>query len=280
MMTRSAILKAAVLLTGVLLLGALAIGGAESTLLFNHTFHADDVGMACEDCHDDVTDLAYGDPAMRPDHDTCSMCHEDAIDEDCEYCHAGGEIPDEIVLANDDANRYLGFAHNTHGDVECLDCHMLGEMDVMMPATVDCQSCHEMHEVMPSTHNQSSYLSDHGYDAYAAGGDCAACHEQTSCDECHQGENVLAGTPHPPEWTFTHHLETMYGRECLACHETRNECVTCHRATVPTPHELGPAFANNNGGGSHATDAKGFILQCLVCHDVENSDPVCARCHQ
>jgi hypothetical protein len=131
---------------------------------------------------------------------------------------------------------------------------------------------------LPDDHAALGWLSEHGLDAAFDETSCEACHSQASCDECHQGA-ILQGKPHPPSWLFDHFMEVVYGQDCLVCHETRESCTSCHKAMIPVPHEFGPGYANANDGGAHKEEAEAFMEACVSCHDVEDDDPTCARCH-
>lgn len=291
-MTSTTMKRAAAILLGIFAL--VMVLGAKTPadpILFEHGLHTVNAGMACEDCHMGVADLAAGERAM-PDHDTCSMCHDVEDFDNCGTCHAN---PDEPVAAPPVHGMYEGFAHEAHGDLSCDACH--GELQevadmVRVPVMNDCQTCHlkqsgpmsceachEGEQPVPSDHELPTWSMDHGLEASMATSDCASCHTQQSCDECHQGENIT-GKPHPDGWMFNHFAETSYGGECLACHETRESCTSCHRAMLPIPHEMGPGYANLNGGGLHQYEARDFAETCLSCHDLGGQDPTCARCHQ
>lgn len=275
-MTKKSTIRTLTLLVGLLALISFAIGSGNDPINFSHPLHVEDAEMGCEDCHMTIMETQLGDRIDGPGHDVCESCHD--VDDDCDMCHNGDPDALPVRFAGD---RYTAFAHGVHMDQVCESCH--GETSLehpMLPADADCQMCHEEHDVTPRSHDLAYWHSDHGFDAMMAETECAACHAQESCDECHQGDNVFADDPHPPEWTYTHALETMYGAECLSCHETRDECITCHKGNVATPHDHGPAYANDVNGGDHVDDAKGFILACLACHDIENEDPTCARCHE
>ncbi len=275
-MTTKRSFRILVLLAGLLTMALFAIGAGDNPLNFSHSLHWEMAGLGCEDCHMTIMETQLGDAIERPDHDVCEACHE--VSDDCAMCHNGEPMAMEARFAGD---RYQAFAHGVHIEQDCESCHGMAALDhPLMPADATCQACHEEHDVTPATHAMATWHSDHGFDAMMSEADCAACHTRSSCDECHQGANVLANAPHPPEWLYTHGMETMYGQECLSCHETRDECISCHKTDVATPHGHGPTYANNVTGGDHVDDAKGFILACLACHDIENEDPTCARCHQ
>jgi hypothetical protein len=127
-----------------------------------------------------------------------------------------------------------------------------------------------------------TWLKDHGLEASTGAGDCRACHEPQTCDDCHQGTGIFGarGSPHPPGWKFNHFAEADFGAECLSCHETRETCTNCHRAMMRLPHPLGPAWANPATGGEHKGEFGASPEACLSCHDLGAKDPVCARCHK
>ncbi|GBE30274.1 hypothetical protein BMS3Bbin04_01306 [bacterium BMS3Bbin04] len=276
-MTRQRILRIVLLITGLMTLAWFAVGANNAGITFDHPFHVTDAEMACEGCHVGIMDTQIGDRVVMPDHSVCEMCHDVEDDGECATCHEGEAVAMPARFIGD---QYTNYSHSSHQEFNCDECHgSVATSDPVFPESETCLTCHEHLEATPNTHRLASWHSDHGMDAMMSESECAVCHTQSSCDECHQGENVLANAPHPPEWRFSHGLETMYGQECLTCHETRDECITCHRAVVPTPHDLGPNFANTVNGGAHVDEAKGFILACLSCHDIENDDPTCARCH-
>lgn len=261
--------------------------GRDATLHFDHILHYEDNGMACEDCHADVIGQTSSAERSMPDHDVCSMCHD--TDDDCAMCHVDGDP----VAWPDVEGMYEGFAHSAHDGVDCLTCHgNVSEHEPVVPSMascqechvddngpLDCEACHEGERPEPHDHELATWHVDHGLEASMRGNDCNMCHTQDSCDECHQGEN-LYGTPHPPTWEFNHGIEANWSGECMVCHETRQTCTECHRSTLPVPHPFGLEYANLTDGGDHVEEATSFIEACLACHDVGESDPTCARCHE
>ncbi len=258
-------------------------------LNFDHSLHIVDMEMECSTCHLDIGNAAPGQRSI-PDHDVCSECHD--TDDECGICHVN---PDEPEASTGLPGLYEGFGHKFHNSVECATCH--GDVSEDMahfdyPEMSSCQSCHMSDDApldcgvchngmspQPEDHEMSSWKGmDHGLEASHGTTDCMACHEQITCDSCHQGTTVFA-TPHEPNWIANHFAESAFGGECMVCHETRDECVTCHKAVLGTPHELGPAWANNVDGGEHKEEAEMFMEACISCHDVGNADLTCITCH-
>jgi len=265
---------------------------SQKPIKFNHFLHAEDAGMECSECHKNMAELNAGQRAM-PDHDVCMDCHDVDDDNECAMCHVNPEEPEAMPAIE---GLYEGFAHKTHAKAECLMCHgaMAGEAwQPMIPdmancqdchmtshAALDCGVCHKGHSPEPEDHESHFWAGrEHGLEAANATSDCAACHTEASCEECHQGHN-RTGTPHPESWKFNHGIEAMWSGSCMDCHETRESCTTCHRSMLPIPHEMGIEYANMTNGGDHAEDAKAFSETCLTCHDLGKEEPTCARCHQ
>lgn len=265
----------------------------EKSIIFDHNVHLTDAELSCSDCHLGIQDNAQGKRSM-PDHDICSDCHEVDDDAECATCHIDPDNPE----ASKGGEFYQGFAHKPHlsKNLSCIKCHgdiQKTGIEPTLPAMTDCQSCHLDQSASlnceichlgekpePENHALLSWNSDHGIEASSNTNICAACHDFTSCEECHQGENLF-GKPHPVNWIFNHSVEAVMTSNCMTCHETRESCVECHRAQIPVPHGFGPQFANkDNGGGDHKEEAEAYIDACLNCHDVESDDPTCIRCHE
>lgn len=264
------------------------------TLKFDHYLHVSENGMMCTDCHEAVESLGAGKMAY-PDHDVCSMCHDVEDFDNCGTCHVN---PDEPMPAPRVQGKYEGFAHKVHADeqkLDCTKCHGVVKSagaQMQIPGMKDCQTCHlqangplecaDCHlgaEPKPADHKMATWKHDHGLEATFTTSDCAMCHTQQSCDECHQGE-LLDGRPHPAGWEFNHFTEASYGEDCLVCHETRTFCTDCHKVMTPLPHKLGAEWANYPNGGEHVDEARAFGETCISCHDLGGNDPTCARCHE
>jgi len=259
---------------------------------FSHGFHTTEAGVECQTCHQGIADLAAGQRSM-PGHKICSDCHEVDNKDECGTCHSDPDNPNAIPAMSE---YYHAFSHKIHASkgIQCSVCHgdvassgmqptltdMQGCMDCHQDkdGPLECERCHQGGRPRPSDHILVTWQADHGLEASSGGSNCALCHDQASCDDCHQGVNLF-GSPHPPTWKFNHFVESSYGGECLVCHETHETCTTCHRAIVPRPHPLGPAYANREEGGAHTADAEAFIETCISCHDVAGHDPTCAKCH-
>ncbi|NIA24945.1 MAG: hypothetical protein GWP04_05185 [Gammaproteobacteria bacterium] len=166
-------------------------------LLLNHAEHASS-GVACATCH---TDTAHPEP-LPPPEDACAECHDVKDPSLCDTCHTPGSVGHFFLL---------GYPR---------------------PATPDCDTCH-----LPG-----SIGGHHGglVDAAAFDGSdpgaCAACHEQATCDACHD-------VSHPEDWVATHGSSTVRADRgpCDSCHTIRWCADSCHAGRTIPLREL-PAF--------------------------------------
>ncbi len=176
---------------------------------------------------------------------------------DCERCHTPN-----LTIAQD----------------ACQECHEAGEVEKLILAFRD-QVAQLGLPLPPPDHLQDFHRS-HGPSAQLDPQRCSRCHQESQCQDCHEGEN-LSGSLHPLNFRQTHGFEAQgQEQDCLVCHETRDYCVSCHQAERVLSHPLGAGWANSNGG-AHGEEAEGNLESCLDCHDLGQSDPVCTRpgCH-
>ncbi len=182
--------------------------------------------------------------------------------------------------------------HLIEQEMNCTDCHV----EKQAASKETCSNCHDAADVerlfatfrmdverngapRPASH-ASDWRRAHGAIAGADPGECFVCHEQSTCQDCHEGENIRANI-HPLNYRYIHAFDARgHEQDCLVCHETRDFCVDCHRQTSVLTHPLGPTWANSDGG-EHAEEAEADLESCLACHDMGRDDPVCTRpgCH-
>ncbi len=196
----------------------------------------------------------------------------------------------------------LKFNHKYHTDevgATCIQCHgSAREVKPGIRAVPSHEQCKECHEDdlknactkchvgkegggfgKPVSHLSPDWQKIHGMEAAGKTTECNVCHQQSSCDQCHNGNNVVSGSPHPAGWRFNHATEAAFGGRCYTCHESSEKCVACHRASIPIPHALGSVWANPTTGGEHKDEAEKYMVTCLACHDMGKAEPTCARCH-
>ncbi len=138
------------------------------------------------------------------------------------------------------------FAHADHLEYvenDCAACHREGAESVF-PDLENCLDCHEQEfiddVVFPSlkTHGPVWALNHRPF-AKMSDNNCATCHEQQDCLECHSnagradefgelGNNMI--NVHRSDFQVTHPIAARTDPQlCSSCHETRF-CADCHDA--------------------------------------------------
>ncbi len=305
----------------------------QEIIKFSHTFHQQDVETTCTDCHSTVQESSTAEDRLLPTMEDCENCHDVEDEENCTQCHFEDE---ETWMALEVVSGEIIFNHKLHLEQEsvtCDKCHKnLNEVEFAnaesMPAMQECSNCHNNQQatlecvichtntltLRPVDHS-ADFLTTHKSQARIDQEDCAICHTDYDCAECHEGasligfasgSNVDIQTPfgistngtkgliltrvHELNFRYTHPLQAQ-GRslECTVCHEARNFCQECHEsqgidvAGKPIWHSVPDwgALAGmvGSGGGRHAELAKRDIENCTACHDTQGDDPTCLLCH-
>lgn len=327
-------------IVGVSLLTATTDGTSSASgsgIKFSHKLHAGDNAIACADCHTKVNDSAVSSDNLRPDHTSCESCHQEQLEKTCTFCHVGDDPL--AYAAKKTPVRELVFSHKFHvGEqkAECATCHAGIETSEQpvgehVPTMATCTTCHDnakasnacerchtnLASLRPREHNRTDFMKEHAKVAQKLDANCGTCHAEESCQECHNGSDLvrvnLAGrdrqTLHMPRlfaisrgqgmtllkvhdanFRMTHGLAAKgKAQECQTCHDQQEFCSTCHFSGgnanqdvfKPANHGL-PGFVTlgvGTGGGAHATLAKRDIETCASCHDAAGADPTCATCH-
>lgn len=307
----------------------------EGKIKFSHSLHKELID--CQSCHTAVLESESLKDRLLPNHDNCVDCHEVDNDDECQTCHY--EDTYEALIQKESG---LIFSHKLHlmsEEKNCEPCHVgLGEVDYSWqavganPSMESCYGCHNNKSVasnaceschistvnlLPQDHKVVSYINNHKFAAREFNANCAMCHDDQSCDECHVATTGITETntlnnfyqPYYPSnyidgakqqailrvhdlnYRFTHGMDSK-GKtaECQSCHQVDTFCAECHQVDggdfalsgiVPASH-LKPTFKTigvGTGGGDHAVLARRDIERCMSCHDVNGADPTCITCH-
>jgi hypothetical protein len=250
---------------------------ADSTQLkFNHAYHVGEAGIACADCH---TAAAKSDKAadnLRPNHDNCSTCHEEQVNNTCSFCHKDTTN----IQATPAPARDLLFSHQRHvgmKDVECTTCHAgLDKVEYAGPAnmpsmatcvtchnnakaTRECAACHtSFAALIPADHLEPNFRIGHRQAARLGGLDveCSTCHQQSFCAQCHAGAPLISlGGASPMADPSPKATE---GKD------------SPKQMTLQMVHPM-------NYRLFHGMDAKAKTMDCQTCHSTEQ---FCVACHQ
>lgn len=244
----------------------------------------------------------------------------------CADCHEGFDPARPAAVARVDIPpAHLHFSHQLHdrAGVRCDDCHrsvrsgsLATRFDI--PTMRECTSCHQARGASTrcaSCHltepdgvlrtrfdegwlNPPSWMNGLRHDAdfwvnhrtiAATGGEqCASCHRERECVECHDGR-VRDRRTHPNDYLSFHAVEArMASDRCTSCHREQSFCATCHlRAGVA----MSSAPASRGGGrfhrpfeqwsgpivssAHHAMEARRSLNACVSCH----AERDCVQCH-
>jgi len=271
---------------------AVALAELPDRIIMPHRTHFEN-GVECAMCHEGATESTRADDSLRPSMDVCANCHDVDDDTGCATCHTN------VDMAGDYAPREFAapkFPHAPHVEdgVGCAACH--GDPAVaepVIPGKPDCRACHEtaddyadclmcheqVQQLRPLTHGA---LWDRNHGAWARDDEptCALCHTQTTCQECHAGDNVRPRS-HPLNFAFEHAAEARGNElECATCHQEADFCASCHRAqkVLPRSHSR-VGWVRESDGGQHAIDGVFEIESCIACHSDGPNAPTCAACH-
>jgi len=243
------------------------------TIKFSHTFHVKESGIACEDCHPGAKSSKLSSDNLRSNHDNCTACHEQQINEQCGYCHRDAENPQAVPAPARD----IIFAHEQHvaRGVECVTCHPgLEEVEYAgpgnMPVMGTCNTCHNDAQVtnaceachvsftnlIPSDHLVSNFNRVHKQWSRlgALEVECGVCHTQDFCAQCHSAPLTL-----------------QFGRGArMADPAPRvSPSNTPKQMTLQMAHDLNYRF-------THGVDAKSTTADCYSCHSPQQ---FCSDCH-
>jgi len=229
--------------------------------------------------------------------DRCAACHVDAGLEEIVRIAAAPQAMDQPVWSSEypvPASHELGSWLTTHapgaeGAAECATCH----------TSDDCASCHlepmpdptaelparaealapgaMLVTQAPPTHEARFFLRAHSTLAAAEPSNCATCHTETYCVDCHDGPSD--GGYHESGFVARHQADA-FGRaeECSTCHSTAAFCRACHvESGLESWGRLGPGYHDAEPIWllRHGQAARQSLESCASCH--AQSD--CVQCH-
>jgi hypothetical protein len=211
--------------------------------------------------------------------------------------------------------------HLTYLDQDsCATCHVEGAAEIV-PAESVCLECHEQDFVaevtLPGTKTHGPvWALNHRPFAKGNSYDCAACHQQADCLDCHkagfadeQGDfsNNLINV-HRGEFSVSHPIAARTDPQlCASCHEPEF-CSECHARFAPADlavdshrrgwsditvgvSQIGHAQFDENScqnchpgsvlpshewSNRHAREARKNLATCQACHP---QGDICLKCH-
>ena len=157
----------------------------------------------------------------------------------------------------------------------------------------ECNDCHKAEGI--ALNHDGDWVRSHRALASKAGSNCAQCHDQSYCLDCHQGGGINADLTtanygrdyipksHRSDFVTIHPLKALDNPQtCYRCHDQKY-CTACHdrfpkgSLRIKSHLMLGPngqqyAPAINE----HGTEARRNLQSCQSCHP---EGDVCIQCH-
>ena len=255
--------------------------GAATWLLDDHGSLATEGTGRCSTCHTS---------------DRCAACHVDTEKAPIQAMQAapeGMELPSTWARYQVPAFHQGDDWFDEHGGsasrAECSTCHTSNDCMAchVSPAPTVVQSLVSREESMapgvglegraPSSHESLFFMNSHSVLGASNGQQCATCHVERFCVECHDGPSD--GGYHPPNFVARHPAEAFgQDAECATCHNTQAFCRSCHlEAGFGSEGRLGPGYhdAENLWLLRHGQAARQNLETCASCH-AQND---CTQCH-
>lgn len=172
--------------------------------------------------------------------------------------------------------------HLTYLDGEsCQTCH-LGDAESIVPEQARCLECHEQEMVSEVTFvglktHDATWTMNHRTVAKGQAIDCASCHQQNDCLECHSAGfademgnfgNAMTNV-HRSDFHVTHPIAARTNPQlCSSCHEP-SYCSDCHNdfnrgSLAGASHQR--SFSSLTVGGSGPAHESFSETQCQTCH--------------
>ena len=157
----------------------------------------------------------------------------------------------------------------------------------------ECNSCHKGEGVAPN--HDSDWVRNHRTLAGKAGHNCAQCHSQSMCLDCHQGGGINADLSqatsgrdylpksHRSDFVTIHPIKALDNPQtCYRCHDQKY-CNACHarfpQGNLRIKSHLGLGSSSQAYApalNEHATEARRNLQSCQACHP---DGDVCIQCH-
>jgi hypothetical protein len=157
----------------------------------------------------------------------------------------------------------------------------------------ECNACHKAEGIAPN--HDSDWVRSHRSVAGKSGSNCAQCHDQSYCLDCHKGGGInadlsaetagrdFAPRSHRSDFITLHSLKAQDNPQtCYRCHDQKY-CSQCHdrfpkgSLRIKSHLMLGPDHQKYAPAiNEHATEARRNLQSCATCHP---DGDVCIQCH-
>ena len=157
----------------------------------------------------------------------------------------------------------------------------------------ECNDCHKAEGIAPN--HDGNWTRNHRTLAMHASKNCAQCHKQSFCLDCHQGGGIDANLSadnfrrdyipksHRSDFVTIHPIKAQDNPQtCYRCHDQKycNACharfpkgslrIKSHMMLGPNGQRYAPAL------NEHAYEARRNLQSCQTCHP---EGDVCIQCH-
>jgi hypothetical protein len=177
--------------------------------------------------------------------------------------------------------------------VFCLSFARTDHREFKDVALSDCPVCHSSVGVIAN--HGDFFVKEHRLLAQKAGNNCADCHQQSFCLDCHKGGGIepdlkkslstkgeYMPKTHRSDFISIHSIKAMDNRQnCYRCHES-SFCQDCHTkirnkgSMKIKSHRPAGTSQIYNWNSDHASEARRNLQSCESCHP--DAD-VCIQCH-
>jgi c(7)-type cytochrome triheme protein len=166
---------------------------SEDISLFNHTFHVEQAGYSCSDCHNAIFQQARGAAKEAGELNkiafsqgkSCGFCHDGttafavAEENSCSRCHREDvKIPDVMIFEHPVHPVYYDHSLHLHLGFACIDCH--DSLFQMKGGTAEQQPDFKMESVLQEKYCGSCH---NGATAFALDSRCVLCHREMQGQE-------------------------------------------------------------------------------------------------
>jgi hypothetical protein len=158
----------------------------------------------------------------------------------------------------------------------------------------ECNDCHKTEGVAPN--HDADWVRGHRVQASRGGHNCAQCHSQSYCLDCHSGGGIdvdlkrqnfqkdYIPKSHRSDFINIHPIKALDNPQtCTRCHDT-SFCNDCHNRfpkgslRIKSHQMLGPSGQRYTFAiGEHALEARRNLQSCQACHP---DGDVCVQCHR
>ena len=184
--------------------------------------------------------------------------------------------------------------------VVCLSFAKTDHKAYKSAAPEECRECHSGSGVMGN--HGAFFMKEHRLLALKASNNCAECHEQSFCQDCHVGGGIETDLQkslsrrgeympktHRSDFISIHPVKAADNpRDCYRCHES-NFCSDCHNRQIQQnragmniknhrPVFDAPSVLNQGWVSFHRGEARRNLQSCQGCHP-QKGDCTNFLCH-